>query len=83
MQILTIRKGFKAFECKFEPFKTDLKHSNANSNISKGIESISTQIRAIRKGFEEVECKFEAFESDSKYSNANSNHSIGIGIIRM
>ena len=50
MQIPTIRKGFKAFECKFEPFERDSKHSNANSNNSKGIQSIRMQIRNTRKG---------------------------------
>ena len=65
MQIWTIQKGFNAFECKFEPFEMDLKHSNANSNHSKGIWSIQkgfepfkrvwsirTQILTIWKGFE-------------------------------
>ena len=51
---ITIRKGFEAFEWKFEPFEKDLKHSNANSNISKGIRSIRIQIQTIRKGFEEL-----------------------------
>ena len=37
MQILNIRKGFEAIECKFEQFEMDLKDSNANSNHSKGI----------------------------------------------
>ena len=37
MQIRAIRKGLEAFEIKFEPFETDSKHSNANSNHSKGI----------------------------------------------
>ena len=58
MQIRTFRKGFEAFECKFEPFERDLKHSNANSNHSKGIWSIWMQILNIRKGFEAFECKF-------------------------
>ena len=47
MQILTIQKGFEAFECKFEPFECkfepfgkDLKRSNANSNPSNKIWSI-------------------------------------------
>ena len=40
MQILTIRKGFETFECKFEPFERDLKDSNANSKYSKGIWNI-------------------------------------------
>ena len=70
MQIPNIRK--------FEPFEKDSKHSNANSNHSKGIRSIRMQIRTIQKGFEVFECKFEPFERDSKYSNANSNHSKGI-----
>ena len=69
IQIRTIRKGFEAFECKFEPFERDSKHSNANSNHSKGNRSIRIQIRTIRKGF-------EAFE-------LNSNHSKGIRSIWM
>ena len=48
MQILTIRKGFEAFDCKFQPFESVSKLSNANSNISKAIQSISMQIWAIR-----------------------------------
>ena len=40
MQILTIRKWFEVFECKFEPFENDLKDSNANVNHLKGIRSI-------------------------------------------
>ena len=40
MQIWTIQKGFEVFECQFEPFKNDLKYSNARSNHSKGIWSI-------------------------------------------
>ena len=50
MQIRTIRKGFEAFEWKFEPFERDSKHSNPNSNRTKGIRSIRIQIRTIRKG---------------------------------
>ena len=37
IQILTIRKKFEAFKCKFEPFERDSKHFNANANLSKGI----------------------------------------------
>ena len=59
MQILTLRKGFEAFECKFEQFERNSKHSNANSNL--------------RTGFEAFECKFEIFDWDSKRLNANSN----------
>ena len=36
MQILTIRKGFETFECKFEK---DLKHSNQTRTIRKGFEA--------------------------------------------
>ena len=57
MQIRTIRKGaiwkgLEAFEFKFEPFEKDSKHSNANSNHSKGIRSIQMQIWTIRNVFE-------------------------------
>ena len=55
MYIPTIRKGFKALECKFKPFETDL---NANSNYSKKIWSIRIYIPTIRKEFEAFECKF-------------------------
>ena len=58
MQILTIRKEFEAFECKFEPTVQDLKHLNAISNQSKGIQTIQMQIRIIWTRFEEFECKF-------------------------
>ena len=64
MQIGSIRKLLEAFECKFEPFERDLKHSNANSNHSKGFQSILM--------------KLEPFERDSKHSNGNANHSKGI-----
>ena len=43
-----------AFECKFEPFERDLKHSNPSSNHSKRIRSIWI--------------KFEPFETDSNHS---------------
>ena len=58
MQILTIQKGFNAFQGKFEPLEWDLKHSNANSKHSKDIRSIRMQILTIRKEFEAFECKF-------------------------
>ena len=55
MQIRTIQKGFKAFECKFEPFERDSNHSKAIRSIliqiltiRKGIRSIQKQIRTIR-----------------------------------
>ena len=69
MQIRSIRKVLEAFECKFEPFESDSKHSNANSSHLKVIRSIQMQIRTIRKGF-------EAFKW-------NSRHSKGIQIIQM
>ena len=71
MQIQTIWTRFEAFECKFEPFERDSKHSNANSNPSK------------RTNLEAFECKFEPFERDSKHSNANSNYSNRIQIIQI
>ena len=43
----------------FEPFERDLKHSNANSNHSKGIRRIRLQILTIRKGFEAFEFKIQ------------------------
>jgi len=58
IQILTIRKGFEAFECKFEPFKRDSKHSNANSNHWNQIPSIRMQIQTIQTRFEALEWKF-------------------------
>jgi len=51
MQILTIQKGFKAFESKFELFEKDSKHSNTISTYLKRIRSIRMQIRTIQKGF--------------------------------
>ena len=54
MQIQTIRTTFKALECKFQPFKRDSNHSNANSNRSNDIQTILTiqmQILTIRKEF--------------------------------
>ena len=45
-----------------------LKHSNANSNHSKGIRSIQMQIRTIQQGFKSFYCKFEPFERNSKHS---------------
>ena len=67
MQIRTIRKGFEAFECKFESFERDMKHSNANFNHSKGIRRIRIEIQT----------------TQSKRSNENSNHSKGIQSIRI
>ena len=52
MQVRTIRKGLEAFEFKFEPFEMDSKHSNANSNHSKGIRSIQMEMLTTRKVFE-------------------------------
>ena len=74
MQIKTIRKGFKAFESKFEPFKRDSKDLKANLNHSKGIWSIRMQIQTLRTRFEAFKCKFKPFEKDLKHSNANSNY---------
>jgi len=69
MQNLTIRKGSKAFECKFEPFDRDSKHSsNVNSNHSKGFEAIECKFKLFKldskdsNGLKAFECKFEAFE---------------------
>ena len=57
MQIQTIRKGFEAFEWKFESFERDWKRLNTNSSHSKGIQSIQMQILTIRKGFEAFKWK--------------------------
>ena len=59
MKILTIRKKFEAFECKFAPFEPKIKHSNANSNRSKAIWSIQMQILTIWTKFEAFKCKCE------------------------
>ena len=40
MQIQTFRNGFEAFECKFELLERGSRHSNQNSNHSKGIQNI-------------------------------------------
>ena len=58
IQIGTIRKGFEAFEFKFESLQRDSKHLKANSNHSKEIWSIRMQILTIRKGFKAFDCKF-------------------------
>ena len=73
MQIPTIQKRFEAFE----PFESDLKHLNPNSNPSNEIRSIQMQILSIREEFEAFDRKFEPFEKDLKHSNAKSNHSKG------
>ena len=39
MQILTIRKGLETFECKFELFEKDSKHSKQIRTIWKGFEA--------------------------------------------
>ena len=49
MEIRTIRKGFEAFKCKFEPFESDSKDLNANLNHSEGIRSIQTQIQTLER----------------------------------
>ena len=51
-------EGFEPLECKFEPFKQDSKHSNANSNHWKGTLTIQMQIRTIPTRFETFKCKF-------------------------
>ena len=58
MQILTIRKEFEAFECKFQPFERDSKHLNPNSNYSNEIRSIRMQIWTIQKGLKAFKCIF-------------------------
>ena len=58
MQIITIRKRFEPFECKFEPFEPHSKKSNANLNPSNEIRIIWMQILTIRKEFEAFELKF-------------------------
>ena len=68
MKIPTIRKGFKAFECKFKPCETDL---NTNSNYSKKVWN------------EAFECTFQPFERDLKHSNVNPNHSKGISSVQI
>ena len=72
MQILTIWKGFEAFEYKFELAEKESKDSNPNWNHSKGIWNTRIQIWAIRKGFKAFESKFKRFERDSKHLNAGS-----------
>ena len=69
MQIQNIRKEFDTFVWKFYPFERDSKCSNANSNHSKGIQSISMQIRT--------------FERDLKHLYTNSHPSNEIRSIRM
>ena len=49
------------FKYKFEPFESDLKHSNAKSNHSHQIRNIQMQIQTICMGV-------KPFESDSKHS---------------
>ena len=60
---------FEAFECKFEPFKSDSKHSNTYYKNCKGIPTIQT--------------KLEILKPNSKRSNGNSNHFQEIRSIRM
>ena len=72
MQILSIRKEFELFECKFELFERDLTHWKANSNHSKGIRHIQKQ-----RNSKHLNTKFEPVTS-----NLN-NHSKGIQSIRM
>ena len=80
IQIWNIRNGLEAFECKFESFERYSKHSNAistystkhlnaNSNHSKGIQSIQIQIPTIRIKIRTIRIKiriirngFEAFK---------------------
>ena len=69
-----IRTGFEVFECQFQSFERELKHSNSNSNHSNGNRSIQMPIPTIRTGFEAFECQLQPFERHSRHSNANSNH---------
>ena len=83
MQILAIRKGFEALECKFEPFERISNRLNAKYNISKGIRRIQIQNRTLETRFEAFKRKFSPFERNLKQSVANSNHSKGIRSIQM
>ena len=74
MQILTVLKGFEAFECKFQPYEWDLKHSDVNSNYWEGILTIRMQILTIWKEFDMFECKFKPFELKFKSFEPNSKH---------
>ena len=77
MQILTI-------QIKFEAFESNSKHSNANSNHSKGIRSIWIQIlRDLKHSnansnhsnqIPSFERKFELFERESKHLNGNHSN---------
>ena len=61
MGIVTIQKefeAFEAFECKFEPFELDAKHSNAYSSHIKVILTIQMQIGTIQTKLGAFECKF-------------------------
>ena len=49
-------------------FEQNSNKSNANSNHSKGIQSIQMQIRTTRKGFEAFESKFKPVKRDLKRS---------------
>ena len=69
MQIPTFQKEFKAFECKFEPFERDSKHSNANSSRPKGIRSIQMQILTIQKdskGIQSIQMQIRTIQKGFK-----------------
>ena len=95
MQILTNRKEFDTFEFKFEPLKPNSKHSNGNSNFSKGIQSILMQKWNPLNGIRTIQMHIESdshhlssnfnyqVEQDSKRLNANSSYSKGIRSIWM
>ena len=61
--------------------RMDSTHSHANSNQSKGAQSIKMPIPTIRTVFEALECIFQPFELESKHSIANSTHSNGFEVL--
>ena len=61
MQIVSNQKEFEEFDSKFEPFETDSKHLNANSNHSKGIRS---NIWTIPKRLEVFQRKLKQLKRD-------------------
>ena len=83
MPIQTIRKGFEAFECKFQTFERDSKHSNQIQSIRMKIQSIRMQNSNPLNEIRSIYANSNHSKMDLKNSNANSNHSKGIRSIRM
>ena len=83
MEIPPFWTVFEALQRKFQPFKRDLKHSNANFNHLNGIRRTRNANSNHSSRIWSTWMPILTIEWDLKHSNANSNHSNGILSFRM